>query len=186
MSEKSNHVVLKNVLVNFPNLVLPKSINGSPAKYGACLIFRKDDADNLLRYRSALDHAYEHGEARLASGKTVPKLEALRCPLHDGDDEKPGQAVYEGCFYLNANSKERVQVVDRALNPIDPGEVYSGCIVNAAVTLYPFNAGGVSKGIAAALTGIQLVRKGERIGWGPTARDEFSVLEEDDDGELPF
>lgn len=186
MTNKSNHFVLKNVTINFPNLAVPKSINGSPAKYGACLLWKKDDADNLLRYRAALDAAYEAGETKLANGRSVPPLESLRCPLHDGDGEKAGQDIYEKCFFLNANCKERPQVVDRALNPLDPAEIYSGCTVNAGITLYAYNAGGVSKGIAAALTGIQLVRKGERIGWGPHARDEFTVLEEEDDGELPF
>jgi hypothetical protein len=45
------------------------------------------------------------GERKLMVGKVMPKLESLRCPLHDGDLDKPGQEAYENSFYLNASSK---------------------------------------------------------------------------------
>ena len=186
MSENntSNRVVLKGV-INYPALAQPKSINGSAPKYGACLIIRKEDVDVLNTYQRALEAAYDAGDRKLMTGKTKPKLNLLRCPLHDGDLDKPGQEAYENSYYLNASSKERIPVVDRELNPMDPSEIYSGCVVNASVTLYAYNTG-VSKGIAAALNGIQLIRKGERIGWGPRIDNDFQVLPDDDESDLPF
>lgn len=181
-----NRFVIK-AKINYPNLFQAKSIRGSAAKYSACLIIPKEDQDVLEKYRKGLEAAYEAGEKKLAAGKAVPKLETLHCPLHDGDEEKPGDPVYENCFYLNASSREKPQVVDRELTPItDPSVIYSGCIVNASITLYAYRTD-VSKGIAAALNGIQLVKRGERIGWGAKVENEFSALKEDeDDGELPF
>ena len=185
MNEKTNRTVIK-AKINYPALSQPKSINGSAAKYSGCFIIAKDDVESLNKYQEALEAAYRDGERKLMVGKVMPKLESLRCPLHDGDLEKPGQEAYENSFYLNASSKEHVQVVDRELNPIDPSEIYSGCIVNVSITLYAYNTG-VSKGIAAALNGIQLVKKGERIGWGPRIGNDFQVLpDEDDEFECPF
>ena len=184
-NNKTNRCVLK-ATINYPARAQPKSINGSAPKYSACLIISKDDEKTLNAYQSALEAAYEAGDNQLMNGKTKPKLNLLRCPLHDGDEEKPGQEAYENSYYLNASSKERVQIVDRELNPVDPSELYSGCIVNASVTLYAYNTG-VSKGIAAALNGMQLVKRGERIGWGPRIENDFQVLPDDDDeNELPF
>ena len=68
---------------------------------------------------------------------------------------------------------------------IDPDEIYSGCTVNVSLNLYAYNAGGVSKGIAAGLNGVQLVKKGERFGWSRRTRDDFQVLPDDED-DLPF
>ena len=181
MSEKmnSNRVVLKGI-ANWPNLAQPKGINGSPAKYSLCLIIPKDDIETLNKYQAALEAAYALGEKKLASGKSMPKL-------HDGDVEKPGQEAYANSYYLNASGRERPDVVDRDREAIDPAEVYSGCTVNVSVTLYAYNAGGVSKGIAAGLNGVQLVKKGERFGFGQRARDDFQVLpDEDDEDDLPF
>ena len=175
-----------NGMAYYPTLSEPKSINGSAPKYSICLIISKDDIKTLNKYQEALEAAYESGDKKLMSGKSKPPLDMVACPLHDGDIEKPGQKVYENAFYMNPKNKERVQVVDRELNPIDPSEIYSGCIVNVSVTLYAYNTG-VSKGIAAALNGIQLVKKGERIGWGPRIDNDFQVLpDEDEESELPF
>ena len=188
MSEKinSNRVVLKGI-ANWPNLAQPKGINGSPAKYSLCLIIPKDDIETLNKYQAALEAAYALGEKKLATGKSMPKLSAIRCPLHDGDVEKLGQEAYANSYYLNASGRERPDVVDRDREAIDPAEVYSGCTVNVSVTLYAYNAGGVSKGIAAGLNGVQLVKKGERFGFSQRARDDFQVLpDEDDEDDLPF
>ena len=186
MTEKmnSNRVVLKGI-VNWPNLAQPKGINGSPAKYSLCLIIPKDDVETLNKYQAALEAAYAAGEKKLATGKSMPQLSAIRCPLHDGDVEKPGQEAYANSYYLNASGKERPDVFGRDREAIDPDEIYSGCTVNVSLNLYAYNAGGVSKGIAAGLNGVQLVKKGERFGWSRRTRDDFQVLPDDED-DLPF
>ena len=59
--------------------------------------------------------------------------------------------------------------------------------MNVSLNLYAYNAGGVSKGIAAGLNGVQLVKKGERFGWSRQAKDDFEALPDDDDeSDLPF
>ena len=185
-NKNSNRVVLKGI-ANWPNLSQPKGINGSPAKYSLCLIIPKDDIETLNKYQAALEAAYAEGEKKLASGKSMPKLHTIRCPLHDGDLDKPGQEAYANSYFLNASSKDRPDVVGRDREPIDPAEVYSGCLVNVSVNLYAYNAGGVSKGIAAGLNGVQLVKKGERFGWSRRARDDFEARPvEDDETDIPF
>lgn len=185
MSDNTNRIVIR-AKINYPALFTPKSIKGSPAKYSACLLIPKDDQETIKKYQEALEAAYAAGEKKLSTGKVVPKLSSLHCPLHDGDEEKPGQEAYENCFFLNASSREKPKVVDRELNPItDPSVIYSGCIVNASVTLYAYKTD-VSKGVAAALNAVQLVKRGERIGWGPSVENEFTALPEDEEDELPF
>ncbi len=186
MPENSNRFVLKNVVINYPSVFRPKSINGSPAKYSACLLIGKDDLENLNAYQSALEAAYEAGKGKLMTGKALPKLDSLRCPLKDGDLEKPGDEAYEDRFFLNASSRTKPKAVRRDLSEItEEDELYSGCIVNVSVTLYVYKTE-VSKGIACGLNSIQLVKRGERIGRGPRITDEFEVIESEDEDDLPF
>ena len=184
-NKNSNRVVLRGI-VNYPALAQPKSIRNSPPKYSICLLIPKGDIETLNKYQRALEAAYEDGDKKLMSGKTKPTLHTLTCPLHDGNVEKPGQEAFADRFYLNAKNSEKVSVVDRDLNPIDPSEIYSGCIVNASITMSAFKTD-FSKGISAYLNGIQLIKKGERIGWGPRINNDFQVLpDEDDETDIPF
>lgn len=52
----------------------------------------------------------------------------LKTPLRDGDIDRLDDLNYEGCYFINANSKDVPQVVDgRVQTILDRSEVYSGC-----------------------------------------------------------
>ena len=69
----------------------------------------------------------------------------------DGDLDRPEDEAYAESYFINANSKQAPQVVDRNVQPIlNQSELYSGCYINASVTFYAYNSNG-NKGIAAGL-----------------------------------
>ena len=143
-----------NTLWSYVHVFQPNSINGSTPKYSVALIFRKDSPD-IPKIRAAIQAAYDEGISKLkGNGKIAPALTALKTPLRDGDAEHPGEEVYAGTYYLNANSSTKPGVVDRDMNPIiDPEEVFSGCRGKASINFYCFNTNG-NKGIAASIRGL--------------------------------
>lgn len=76
--------------------------------------------------------------------------------LRDGDLERPEDPLYKGCYFLNANSKNRPGVVDHDVRDIDFVEVKNGCYAKVSFNLYSYNSNG-NKGIAAGLNNIQLI-----------------------------
>ena len=145
-----------NTLWSYVHVFQPNSINGSTPKYSVALIFRKDSPD-IPKIRAAIQAAYDEGISKLkGNGKVAPALTALKTPLRDGDAEHPGEEVYAGTYYLNANSSTKPGVVDRDMNPIiDPEEVFSGCRGKASINFYCFNTNG-NKGIAASINNLMI------------------------------
>lgn len=137
----------------------PDSVNGSEPKYSVSCIISKDD-----------------------KGKWGGKIPAnLKMPLRDGDTDRPEDEAYENSMFLNANSKQAPQVVDKRVQPIlDQSEVYSGCYGNVSITFYAYNSNG-NKGIAAGLGNVQKLRDGEPLGSRVNAQDEFEAMDADDD-----
>ena len=84
-------------------------------------------------------------------------------------------------MFLNANSKQAPQVVDKHVQPIlDQSEVYSGCYGKVSITFYAYNSNG-NKGIAAGLVNVQKLRDGEPLGSRTNAKDDFEAVEDEDD-----
>ena len=107
----------------------------------------------------------------------------MKMPLRDGDTDRPEDEAYGGCMFLNANSKQAPQIVDRQVQPIlDQSEVYSGCYGRVSITFYAYNSNG-NKGVAAGLGNVQKLRDGEPLGSRANAKDEFDAV---DDGEDDF
>lgn len=110
-------------------------------------------------------------------GKIPPNL---KLPLRDGDIDRPEDEAYANSFFLNANSRQAPQVVDRHVQPIlDQNEVYSGCYGAISVTFYGYNSNG-NRGIAAGLGNIQKLRDGEPLGGRTNAADDFESADDDD------
>lgn len=107
-------------------------------------------------------------------------------PLHDGDtDLDKEDANYAGQMYMNANNKNRPQIVDQNVTAIlDKTKVYSGCYANVMVNFFLFD--NVSKGIGCSLGNIQFVKDGEPFGSATRAEDDFEAVEvpEDEDDDL--
>lgn len=162
--------------ISFCNLFEARSINGSDPKFSCSLIIDKDDKKTLLAIHNAVEAAKENGKSKW-SGKIPGNL---KLPLRDGDIDRPDDEAYQHSFFINANNKERPQLVDRKVQPItDPGELYSGCYCNVTVNFYAFNQAG-NRGIGASLGNVQKVRDGEPLSGRVSAAAEFEALEDDE------
>ena len=124
--------------------------------------------------------------------KTVKKAEKKETPVEDTPkdeaaqkektvDRKMVRAFLADSMFLNANSKQAPQIVDRQVQPIlDQSEVYSGCYGRVSITFYAYNSNG-NKGIAAGLGNVQKLRDGEPLGSRANAKDEFEAVDAEDD-----
>ena len=154
----------------------PDSVNGSEPKYSVSAIIPKTDTATVSKIKAAIENAKKESISKWG-GKIPPNL---KTPLRDGDIDRAGDEAYAGCYFLNANSRQAPQVVDRHVQPIlDQNEVYSGCYGQISVTFYGYNSNG-NRGIAAGLGNIQKLRDGESLGGRAKASDEFDTIDDDD------
>ena len=163
-----------NTRWSYANVWDPKSIDGGKPKYSVSLIIPKDDTATVNKIKAAIQAAYEEGQSKLkGNGKTVPPLSAIKNPLRDGDLEKPDDAAYAGCYFVNANSATAPGVVDADRQPIiERSEVYSGVYGRASINFYAFNVNG-NRGIACGLNNLQKIRDGEPLGGRASAESDF-------------
>lgn len=172
-------VVTGKVRLSYEHIWEPASINGSDEKYSVSLIIPKSDTKTIKAIQDAIEEAKQDGKAKF--GGKIPTN--LKLPLRDGDIERPDDEAYINSYFINANSKDKPQIVDRNVQPIlDRNEVYSGCYAKVSISLYPFNTNG-NRGIACGLGNIQKIADGEPLGGRTRAEDDFSVF---DDGEDDF
>ena len=163
--------------ISYAHLFEPTSVNGSDPKYGASLIVSKKDTKTITAIQKAIEQAKKDSVGKWG-GKIPPNL---KTPLRDGDTDRPDDEAYAGCYFLNANSRQAPQVVDRKVQPIiDQSEVYSGCYCNVSVTFYGYNSNG-NRGIAAGLGNVQFVKDGEALGGRSKASDDFEAMADEDE-----
>lgn len=174
MTQRKNRIVIPCRFAYF-NCWRPSSIYGND-KYSMSAIIPKDDRKTLELIYDAIDYVKEK-----SSGKWGGRiLTNLKLPLHDGDEEKPGNINYRNCYYLNAKCNEPPQIVDKTVKPItDPTEVYSGCYGKVSLIFYGYNCSG-NKGIGVWLGNIQKLRDGSPIGGKISASDEFVAVSEEE------
>jgi len=175
-------VITGTCRASYANLWEPKSINGGKEKYSVSIIIPKTDKTTLVAIDKAVKAAYDEGKAKLkGNSKTVPALKDLKTPLRDGDEERPEDEAYAGSFFLNANSDNQPDIIDRYKEEITNEKlVYSGCYCKFYINFYAYSASG-NRGIACGLNGVQLISKGEPLGGRRKAEDVFDVEEDDDD-----
>lgn len=154
----------------------PVGIEGSEPKYSVSAIIPKSDKATINKIKSAIEQVKK--ESLSVWGGKVPAN--LKTPLRDGDTDRPDDEVYSDSYFLNANSKQKPQVVDNLVQPIlDQSEVYSGCYGNISVNFYAYSING-NKGIAAGLGNIQKLSDGESLGGRTSAAEDFETVETDD------
>lgn len=180
-------IITGEVRLSYAHLFQPKSINGSDPKYSASLLIPKSDKVTLSKIKGAVDEAIEEGKTSKWNGKVPPNL---KLPLRDGDEDRPDDEVYEGHYFVNANSPNKPGIVKP--NPawdgvtkeekyemiVDPTEVYSGCYAVASISIYPFNANG-NRGVGIGLNHVLKTREGEPLGGRSRAEDDFADLDLD-------
>ena len=154
----------------------PDSVNGSEPKYSVSAIIPKTDTQTIAKIKAAIESAKKDSLSKWG-GKLPPNL---KLPLRDGDIDRPEDEAYAGSYFVNANSRQAPQVVDKRVQPIlDQSEVYSGCYGQISVTFYGYNSNG-NRGIAAGLGNIQKLKDGETLGGRMNAKEEFESVEDED------
>lgn len=169
------------VRLSYVNLFQPRAIaEGQDEKYSVSIIIDKDDKKTLDAFNKSLNAAYVAGADKLGKNGKVPPLTSVKSPLRDGDIDRPDDEAYAGKYFINANSKQRPQVVDAEMNAIlDPLEVKSGDYGRVSINLYVFNTNG-NKGIAAGLGNVQKLEDGEPLGSVVAAENDFGDDNDDD------
>lgn len=170
-------VVTGKVRLSYANVWEPKAqTEGAKPKYSVSIIIPKDDTATLEKINKAIMDAAEQGTAKFGGKK--PNLKAIKTPLRDGDIEREDDEAYENAYFLNANSYQQPQIVDKNVEPIlDKSEVYSGCYARVSLTFYAYNSNG-NKGIAVGLGNIQKLADGEPLGGKSNASADFKDSED--------
>lgn len=100
--------------------------------------------------------------------------------VKDGDAMPKADPLYKGCYILSTSTQASPNlpgptIVGPTLQRILSAEdVFSGCWGRAAVTIKCYDH--VSKGVAAYLRGVQVVRKDTPLGSGVDPESEFGVI----------
>ena len=176
MENTSTKVITGKVRFSYANVWAPKSINGGDEKYSVSLIIPKSDKKTIADIQAAIELAKKEGASKF--GGKVPA--SLKLPLRDGDVDRPDDEAYKGCYFVNANSKDRPGIVDKSVKPIlDQAELYSGCYGRASISFYAFNQNG-NKGIACGLQNLQKLADGEPLGGRSRADEDFTTADDDD------
>ena len=176
MISNNTKVITGKVRFSYANVWEPKSINGGDEKYSVSLIIPKNDTKTINDIKKAIEVAKQDGKAKF--GGIIPAN--LKNPLRDGDIDRPDDEAYKDSYFINANSKDKPQIVDKNVKPIlDQSEVYSGCYGRASITFYAFNSNG-NKGIACGLGNLQKLAEGDALSGRSKAEDEFSIFEDED------
>ena len=152
-----------------------KAEGSDKAVYSVSLVIPKEDKETVGAILSAIQEAYDHGTDVLkGNGKTVPALEAIHCPLRDGDVDRADNEAYAGSFFINATSMYAPGVVDANKEFItDKSQLYSGCYGRASIVFYAYNNRG-NKGIACGLRNLQKLEDGEKLGGVSSAIEDFA------------
>jgi hypothetical protein len=147
-------------------------------KYSIALLISKKETALIKEIRAAIKNATEAAKSKW--GGKIPAN--LRNPLRDGDEEKPGDDIYEGHYFINASSPSKPGVIDKDRNPLtSEDEFYSGCYCRFSINFFGYNTAG-NKGVGAGLNHLQKIKDGERLG-GRASVDEDFAEDWNDDGE---
>lgn len=171
------NLVTGKVRLSYEHLWESVAIKDSEPKYSVSLIIPKSDTKTVKAIQNAVEQAKQDGKAKF--GGKIPAN--LKLPLRDGDIERPEDEAYANSYFINCNSKDKPQIVDRNVQPIiDRSEVYSGCYARVSISIYPFNTNG-NRGVACGLGNVQKIADGEPLGGRTRAEDDFEAYEDEDD-----
>ena len=177
MENQETKVITGEVRFSYLKVWEPESINDSDPKYSVSILIPKTDTQTIKAINKAIEAAKQAGIAKFG-GKIPP---VMKLPLRDGDQERPDDENYAGCYFVNANCKNQPGLVYKnGQRIIDSTELYSGCYGRASINFYAFNSNG-NKGIACGLNNLMKTRDGDPLGGRSRAEDDFAGCFEDDD-----
>lgn len=177
MENATKVITGKDTRFSYAHVFRPHAISdGQEPKYSVCLLIPKEDKTTIAKIKRAIEAAKEAGKSKW--GGKIPAN--LKMPLRDGDEEKPDQEEYAGCYFINANANQKPGIVDAGLNEIiDSSEFYSGCYGRASINFFAYNAAG-NRGIGCGLNNLQKLRDGEPLSGRTRPEDDFEVEEDED------
>lgn len=168
-------VKLRNVRLAFGDgiFVAKAQEDGKNPKYGCSFILPHNHPDLPALKKALVDAAVaKWGEKGVETLKIL--MAGGRICLRNGD-EKANYDGFAGNMYVSASSKGRPLVLDRDRSQLTQadGRPYSGCFVNATVSVWA-NDNKYGKRINAQLRGVQFFADGDAFGGGtPASVDEF-------------
>ncbi len=183
---------LKKVRISFIDaLWKPEAIEqGQKPAYSSNFLIPKDDpqAKTVLNGMKKLAQA-QWGSNGLAILKDLQKEK--RTFLQDGDKKRNDAGDlydgYPGNWVVSGRSYVKPRVCDRdpdVLLDEEEGKLYSGCFVNAVISLWVQSGGKWGKRINCQLQGVQFHSDGEQFGGGKSAdASDFDNLADEFDDE---
>lgn len=167
----------------------PKEDKKSGEKqYRCCLLIPKSDKKTYDKIKQAIKGLMQEDDVIQKFGGKK-KASSLKLPLRDGDEEREDHPEFEGMYFINAKANENFppRIVDKNKQEIiDHDEVYSGCWVQAVITIFAFSNNGNS-GFSCGLNGIRKIKDDEPLAGTVVTDSDFddSDLEgiDTDDGD---
>lgn len=188
MAEKKEVLLkLSNVRIAFPNIFTaqaPKDGKGKAA-FSASFLMPPNHPD-VARIRAAIQ---EVAKAKWGDqvGNILPGLIAGdKVCLHSGET-KAQYDGYAGNLFVSSRGYMKPLVIDQNKQPLTEadGKPYSGCYVNAQVSIWA-QQNQHGKRVNAQLQGVQFLRDGEAFGGGGVADvDDFDVVDSSADDDAP-
>lgn len=180
MASQNVKITLNNVQCAFIAFDKPRAATDGEgdAKYGGSFLIPKDTKAGKKLLKIVEDAIDEVKQAKW--GDNPPKLKPSKMCLRDGDDED--YDGFEDHMYVRASNARKPTLVDRDKSQAEPGLMYSGCIVNAIISVWAQD-NQFGKRINASLEGVQYVKGGTRFGPAPVSADEFEDISDEVDDE---
>lgn len=159
----------------YANIWTPKKNDSGKEVYSVTIVIPKSDDDTFTKVMNATKAVYEENlEVLKGSAKKAPGFDEIKLPLRDGDEEREGDPIFAGCYFINATSIYAPGIFDAERNVVsDQSSVYSGCYGRASITFYAYNKKG-GRGIACGLRGLQKLEDGEQLGGFASVADDFA------------
>lgn len=186
-------VLLIDVRLSFEHLYQP----GKPMKNDKGEEVRKYNANFLI------DPSTKSGAANMAKlkkageevkkakwGNKIPKLKADRVCVRDGNEED--WEGYAGMYYVSGSNKDKPSLMLRQKDSkgnwkeAKPGDIYSGCYVNAIVRLWAQDSEDYGKRMNCSIESVQFNREGKAFSGAPPVdpNEAFKEIEEDEGSAL--
>ena len=174
---KDTSVRLGEVRFSYTAVFQPKkNDDGTPSKYGVCIIIPKEDTETVNLVKEAIDAAKQRGKMEKWGGKIPANVKSC---LRDGDIDREDAEAFAGCYFLNASSRNKpgVKVLEDGIvsDALDEEDFYSGCYGAVTLDFFPYESSG-NKGVGAGLNNVIKTRDGDRLSGGRSADEDFADL----------
>jgi hypothetical protein len=174
---KDTSVRLGEVRFSYTAVFQPKkNDDGTPSKYGVCIIIPKEDTETVNLVKEAIDAAKQRGKMEKWGGKIPANVKSC---LRDGDIDREDDEAFAGCYFLNASSRNKpgVKVLEDGVvsDALDEEDFYSGCYGAVTLDFFPYESSG-NKGVGAGLNNVIKTRDGDRLSGGRSADEDFADL----------